>query len=122
MRKRAVIALVLISVILTSGCSSLRTYDFEEVGVKPEPVYSPRPAYPEEARSAEMEGTVVIEVLVGTDGYVARVRVAESSGCKVLDKAAKEAARDWEFTPAEKDDELVRVWVDIPFNFSLMGG
>jgi TonB family protein len=119
MRKRAIIALALISVILTSGCSSLRTYDFDEVDVKPEPVYAPKPEYPEEARSAEMEGMVVIEVLVNTDGYVARVRVAESSGYKVLDKAAKEAARDWEFIPAEKDGELVRVWVDIPFNFSL---
>lgn len=122
MRKRAVIALALISVILTSGCSSLRTYDFEEVDVKPKPVYAPKPEYPEEARSAEMEGMVVIEVLVNTDGYVARARVAESSGYKVLDKAAKEAARDWEFTPAEKDGELVRVWVDIPFNFSLTSG
>ena len=119
MRIQAFIALVSISVILTSGCGSLRTYDIEEVDVKPIPVYAPKPDYPEEARTGEMEGTVIIEVLVGNDGYVKRAKIVESSGYDILDKAAKEAARDCEFTPGEHEGELVRVWVSIPFTFSL---
>lgn len=122
MRKQAFIALVSISVILTSGCSSLRTYDFEEVDVKPEVVYSPKPEYPEEARKKGWEGTVIIEALVDIDGTVADVNVTQSSGYRILDKGAKEAARDWEFTPGEHEGELVRVWVSISFTFSLMGG
>jgi len=122
MRKRASILLILISTIFIGGCDTWQIYDYLEVDVKPEPVYAPKPAYSDRARTAEMEGQVIIEVLVGRDGNVKRAKVQQSSGYDELDKAARDAAKQWEFTPAEKDGEPVRVWVIIPFNFSLREG
>jgi len=63
MRKR--VSILLILTIFIGGCDSWQVYDYLEVDVKPVPVYAPKPAYPEEARTGEMEGQVVIEVLVG---------------------------------------------------------
>ena len=92
---------------------------FWKVEKKPQPQYSPKPAYPERARAAEMEGQTIVEALVDIDGKVIDVRLVKSSGFDILDQAAMSTARKWTFTPAEQRGKPVRVWVNIPFNFSL---
>jgi protein TonB len=47
------------------------------------------------------------------------VRLVKGSGFDILDQAAMSTARRWTFTPAEQRGKPVRVWVNIPFNFSL---
>src|SRR5579884_2261345 len=49
------------------------------------------------------EGTVVLRVLVAADGAVRSVDVVTSSGSQVLDRAAEEAVRRWQFAPATRD-------------------
>ena len=93
--------------------------DFEEADVKPTVLKSYEPEYPRDARENGWSGTVIINSLVGIDGLVEDTYIRESSGYLTLDNAALDAAVMWEFTQAEKDGELVRVWVEIPFNFKL---
>lgn len=92
---------------------------FWKVEKKPEPKYYPKPEYPQRARAAEMEGQSIVEALVDIDGKIIEVRLVKSSGFGILDEAALEAARKAVFTPGEQRGKPVRVWVNIPFNFSL---
>lgn len=95
---------------------------FWAVEVKPQPKYIPKPAYPELARQAGIEGKVTVDALIDVDGKVIDVKIRKSSGNSSLDEAALSAARNAEFTPARQRDQFVRVWVTIPFQFSLTGG
>jgi protein TonB len=92
------------------------------VEVKPQPVDIPKPSYPDLARQAGIEGQVVVKALVDVDGSISDVEILKSSGNTSLDQAALSAARNAKFTPAKQRDQAVRVWVSIPFKFSLTGG
>ncbi len=92
---------------------------FWAVEVKPQTKSIPKPAYPELARQAGIEGQVVVDALVDVDGKVVDVKIRKSSGNTSLDEAAMNTARGAEFTPAKQRDQLVRVWVSIPFKFNL---
>ncbi|MEO0114067.1 MAG: TonB family protein [candidate division WOR-3 bacterium] len=93
---------------------------FWKVEVKPKPEYIPQPTYPEAARLAGIEGTVVVEALVDVDGKIIDARILKSAN-PALDEAALRAASQARFTPAKQRDMFVRVWVSIPFRFTLTG-
>jgi protein TonB len=92
---------------------------FWKVEVKPQPVNIPVPMYPEMARNAGIEGQTVVEALVDVDGSVIDAKVLKSSGNQSLDVSAIDAAKRSKFTPAKQRDKAVRVWVSIPFRFTL---
>ncbi|MEO0070948.1 MAG: TonB family protein [candidate division WOR-3 bacterium] len=92
---------------------------FWKVEVKPTPVNIPKPVYPDLARNAGIEGQCVVEGLVDVDGSVIEVKIVKSSGNQSLDAAAVEAAYKAKFTPAKQRDKAVRVWVSIPYRFTL---
>ena len=92
---------------------------FWKVEVKPQPIDVPKPAYPELARNAGIEGQVVVKALVDIDGSVIEAEVLKSSGNQSLDAAAVQAAYSAKFTPAKQRDQLVRVPVSIPYRFTL---
>ena len=95
---------------------------FWAVEVKPQTKSIPKPKYPELARQAGIEGQTVIDALVDIDGKVIDAKIRTSSGNTSLDEAAINAARGAEFTPAKQRDQFVRVWVSIPFKFTLTAG
>ena len=64
-----------------------------------------------------MEGTVVVQALVGREGTVLDTKVVKS--VPVLDQAAVEAVRGWTFKPAMAKGQPVQVWVAVPVKFSL---
>jgi TonB family protein len=66
------------------------------------------PTYPEEARRAEVEADVVLEILVETDGRVRDARSLNRRGYG-LDEAALAAIRACRFSPALRDGRPVRV-------------
>ncbi len=78
---------------------------------------SQRPAYPEPARRAGIEGTTQLKILVRADGSVGAVEVAGSAGDPSLDAAAIFAARTWRFEPARRGADRVAVWIlrDVEF-------
>jgi periplasmic protein TonB len=81
---------------------------------------SPPPDYPVRARRRGEQGTVMLRVLVGSDGAVLRAEIAQSSGYRLLDDAAVEAVRKrWRFVAARRDGEAVESWVIVPIRFAL---
>lgn len=92
---------------------------FWKVEVKPTPVSVPTPAYPDMARHAGIEGQAVIQALVDIDGSIIDAKVLKSSDNQSLDAAAVQAALRATFTPARQRDQPVRVWVSIPYRFTL---
>ncbi|MBI2984080.1 MAG: energy transducer TonB [Candidatus Kerfeldbacteria bacterium] len=75
------------------------------------------PVYPDIAREAQVEGTVLLRVLVGKNGRVIEVHIDHS--IPMLDQAAVEAARKWVFKPALNNNRPVPVWVARQVRFSL---
>ena len=75
------------------------------------------PEYPDMAREAGVEGTVMLWALVDLDGSVKAVQVIHS--VPLLDAAAGTALRRWRFTPALANGHPERVWVAVPVKFSL---
>lgn len=80
---------------------------------------NPRPAYPSLSRRLREQGTVVLEVLIKTDGSVGDVRIKESSGFKRLDNTAMKAVRQWRYTPARRGTEAIEFWYLQPIEFAL---
>ncbi|XZG69839.1 TonB family protein [Chitinibacteraceae bacterium HSL-7] len=80
---------------------------------------NPPPAFPRRSRLAGESGTVMLNVLVGTDGRAKSVDIAKSSGYGALDQAALDAVRRWRFKPAMKGDAPVEASVRVPVSFEL---
>jgi protein TonB len=91
----------------------------EFIAVEEEPVrisIDP-PVYPDVARSAGIEGTVIVRVLVGRDGKVKDVIYID--GPEALREAAFASARTSVWKPALMDHRPVEVWVVMPVTFRL---
>ncbi len=80
---------------------------------------NPPPRYPPAARRNSEEGTVVLRVLVTTDGTASRTELDRSSGSMSLDSAALEAVRNWRFVPARRGAQNIEDWVRVPVVFRL---
>ncbi len=83
------------------------------------PLENPSPLYPEGAVRRGMEGVVTLSVTIGADGLVSAVKIASSSGHRILDDAALDAVRNWEFHPATRDDKPVEWTARLPIRFRL---
>lgn len=75
------------------------------------------PVYPEVARQADVEGTIIVRALVGKDGKVKDVIVVD--GHAMLNEAAMACARTAVFKPALVQGEPVEVWVMMPITFRM---
>lgn len=76
------------------------------------------PAYTKEASNAKIEGTVLLSVVVGTDGVARDVTVKRSLDPGLDDKAVA-AVQNWKFQPGTKNGEAVDVMATIEVNFHL---
>jgi len=74
-------------------------------------------SYPEIARQANIQGRVVVKVLVGKDGSV--IRIGRITGPDVFHDEVASKVRNLEFTPGLQNGKAVDVWVSVPFNFKL---
>ncbi len=77
------------------------------------------PSYPAAARRRGLEGTATLSLDIAADGTVTAVRLDESSGHKLLDDAATEAAWSWTFLPALHDGSARPSRVTMPVTFRL---
>jgi len=82
-------------------------------------IFDPDPEYSDEARQAKFQGTVMLSVVVGTDGRPREIRVQRSLGMGLDEKAAA-AVRGWKFRPGMKDGVPVAVQVNIEVVFRLL--
>ncbi len=77
------------------------------------------PAYPARAARNNESGTVVLALLIGTDGRVANARVQKSSGSRDLDKAALNALSMCQFKPGMNNGVPEAGWGQIAYVWKL---
>ncbi len=77
-----------------------------------------QPQYPDQARAANIEGKIRIEVTINTEGDVVDARVIQGLG-HGLDEAAVVAMKRTKFHPSMKCGKPVATTIVIPVNFSL---
>jgi protein TonB len=78
---------------------------------------SSKPVYPQEAFIKKIEGTVLLEILIDTNGRVARARVLQS--IPQLDAAALQTVYQWIFSPAIKHGRPVATIAQAPVGFKI---
>ena len=83
----------------------------------PEPLTKVAPVYPDSARAAGVEGTVIVKALIGSDGRVMHAEI--ETGVPGLDAAALTAVRQWRFKPGTENGRPRAMSVGIPVSFHL---
>lgn len=86
----------------------------------PRLLYEKKPNYTPNAMRAKVQGTVVLECVVGVDGAVGECDVVKSLDATFgLDEEAVRAARQWRFAPGRRLGQTVPVLVTIELTFTL---
>jgi protein TonB len=75
------------------------------------------PVYPPIAESARVQGVVIIEAIIGADGRVQDARILRS--IPLLDQAALDAVKQWEFTPTLLNGAPVPIIMTMTVQFTL---
>ena len=82
----------------------------------PKKIKDVAPVYPAIAKSAGVSGAVTIEATIGTNGKVVDARVVRS--IPLLDQAALDAVRQWEYLPTMLNGLPVPIMVTVTVNFT----
>jgi protein TonB len=83
-------------------------------------IYRVQPVYPPLARSARVQGAVVLRAIISKSGGIGNLQVV--SGHPMLVKTALDAVSQWRYRPYILNDEPVEVETQITVNFVLAGG
>jgi protein TonB len=83
----------------------------------PQKVRHVPPVYPALAIAVKKEGTVILDAVIGEDGRIRNLRVLRS--IPLLDEAAMEAVRQWQFTPTLLNGQPVPVVMTVTVTFTL---
>jgi TonB family protein len=83
----------------------------------PQRTRSVNPVYPPVAMSARVQGVVILEAVIGVDGRVTDARVLRS--IPLLDQAALDAVKQWEYTPTLLNGAPVPVIMTVTVQFTL---
>jgi TonB family protein len=75
------------------------------------------PAYPEDAKAAGVQGVVIAEATISAEGRVEDARVLRS--IPLLDQAALDALRQWEFTPTLLNGTPIPIIMTVTVQFTL---
>jgi protein TonB len=76
-----------------------------------------QPAYPLLAQHMNVQGSVVLQAVIGTDGVIQDLRVV--SGPAILTTAARQAVREWRFKPILQNGQPAESKAKITVNFSI---
>ncbi|MGH9494647.1 MAG: energy transducer TonB [Candidatus Sulfotelmatobacter sp.] len=94
-------------------------YPAGKMGVSvPQAIYSPEPSFSDEARKSKTQGIVTLMVVVGKDGNTYDLRVSQSLGMG-LDEKAIEAVKNWRFRPAMLGGKPVATQIAVEVDFRL---
>lgn len=74
-------------------------------------------SYPPLAQHMNVQGSVVLKALIGSDGIIQDLHVL--SGPAILAAAAQQAVREWHFKPILQDGRPVETMANIVVNFSI---
>lgn len=73
----------------------------------PKKIYAPQPVYPLMARSAGLQGLILLEITLDAEGRPTDIKVLR--GIPLLDRAAIEAVKTWRYEPTLDDGVLRRI-------------
>ncbi len=73
--------------------------------------------YPALAQHMNVQGSVVLQAVIGTDGVIQNLRVV--SGPAILSSAARQAVLEWRFKPVLQDGQPVETKARITVNFTI---
>jgi TonB family protein len=76
-----------------------------------------KPGYPLLARQMKVQGSVILQALIGRDGLIQDLRVL--SGPPILASAAQEAVKQWHFKPHYLGADAVETQARITVNFTI---
>lgn len=76
--------------------------------------------YPVLAQQMKVQGSVVLQALIGADGVVQNLRVMSGPG--ILTSAAERAVRGWHFKPVLQNGQPVETKATITVNFTINVG
>jgi TonB family protein len=78
------------------------------------------PAYPQAAKAAGIQGTVILHAIIGMDGTPLSLRVMNSEIDPELTRSAVEAVSKWRYRPTFLNGEPIEVDTTIMVNFTLL--
>ena len=111
------LGLLLLAAFLSTGIARA-----EEAGVPPKLIASRmvQPVYPEAEKAAGIEGMVLLNVEIKSDGTVGKVSPKEEvEGHPAFTASAMAAVQKWYFEPAQKNGKAVKCEIVIPIRFAL---
>lgn len=76
-----------------------------------------KPGYPLLARQMKVQGSVILQALIGRDGLIQGLHIV--SGPPILASAAREAVKQWHFKPHYQGSEAVETQAKITVNFTI---
>ena len=95
--------------------------DFFVFDKAPRPKRIVQPEYPTLARTAGIEGIVVVKITVDERGRVIRASIIQSTAQGIFDASALAAVKQWIFEPAEQSGNKVKATITVPLEFELTG-
>ena len=76
-----------------------------------------KPAYPQAAQDAGVQGVVIVEAIIDAEGHVEDARIVRS--IPLLDESALDAVRQWEYVPTLLNGAPVPVLMTMTVNYTL---
>jgi len=104
--------------VFLAACQSARIYKVAQLQTPPKVVSKVEPNYTDDARTAKIQGPVVLSLVIDPQGRPWNIRVTKSLD-KGLDQEAIAAIEQWHFAPGIKDGKPVRAAATIQVNFRL---
>ena len=98
--------------------------------VKPTPVFNAaerdarfarsfQPDYPVGMLRQEIEGSVTVRVLIGSDGRVRQVQILRAADPDFAKSTERQALKAWRFKPATRDGKPVEDWQTLTVRFDI---
>src|SRR6185295_7707304 len=87
---------------------------------EPKKIKDVKPVYPEEAQKAGVQGIVIIETVIGTDGSIIEAKVLRP--VPMLERAAVDAVMQWKYTPTLLNGQPVELVMTVTVTFTLSKG
>jgi tetratricopeptide (TPR) repeat protein len=102
----------------TTGSGNDQVFSGKDVTTKARVLRKPEPRYTENARAAQITGTVVLRAVFAADGTVKHILVIKGLPYGLTEGSIK-AARQITFIPATIDGRPVSTFIQLEYNFNL---
>ena len=112
------LALLSLSILVLASCAKEAPEAPSSPATALAAIDTPKPDYPIELACANVGGTAVFNVQVGSEGKPVEVKLLGSSGQPSLDAAAEKAIHGWVFQAATRNGKPVPQGIQVPVRFT----